>query len=278
MSIRGWLSGEGGACCGVVRKNHWNYRTKSEHYGSCMENRETYGRVVTLPKHTAPSGSGVASALLVSPQVLTDIHPVGLGDPAGMGFILAQLTQNGAPVLWVHDHASRRENGRPYMPGIRAFGVRAPVLQVRVSHPRDVLWALEEGASCGGLSAIVGEIHGAPQVLDFTATKRLALRGEASGVPIYLIRSGDGGVLSAARERWRVSSRPSAAHRHDPHAPGGIRWQAELFRARGRAPGRWLASYEAGRASLTDRLDLVSATDVGTLDAGNTRSEKPARG
>ena len=48
---------------------------------------------------------------------------------------------------------------------------------------------MEQGAGCAGLSAVVGEIHGAPAVLDFTATKRLALRAEASGVPVWPIRS-----------------------------------------------------------------------------------------
>ncbi len=241
-----------------------------------MENRETYGQVVSLPPRSADVAT--AQPLVQGPCALTDVHPLGLADPAGMGFVLAQLPQDAGPVLWVQDHASRRENGRPYMPGMRGFGLRVPVLQVRVSHPRDVLWAMEEGAGCGGLSAIVGEVHGAPQVLDFTATKRLALRGEKSGVPIYLIRSGDGGVLSAARERWRVSSLPSDAHPHDPRAPGALRWQAELFRARNRAPGRWQASYDADRPSAADRLHLVSEADVGALDAGHPRSAELARG
>ena len=241
-----------------------------------MENRETYGRVKALSRRVTSSGK--TAGLASGPQVLTDVHPEGLADPAGMGFVLAQLPQDGGPVLWVQDHASARENGRPYMAGMRAFGLRVPVLQVRVSHPRDVLWAMEEGATCGGLSAIVGEIHGAPQVLDFTATKRLALRGEASGVPVYLIRSGDSGVLSAARERWRVSSQPSGPHPYDPRAPGAIRWQADLFRARGRAPGRWQASYDADGTNAADRLHLVSEADVGTLDEGDTRSAQLANG
>lgn len=163
------------------------------------------------------------------------------------------------------------------MPGVRAFGLAVPVLQVRVSHPRDVLWAMEEGAVCGGLSAIVGEVHGAPKVLDFTATKRLALRGAASGVPIYLIRSGDAGVLSAARARWRLGARPSAAHPHDLRAPGLPRWQADLFRARGRAPGRWLASYDPFAARGADRFNLVPEADVGALDAGEPRGAEPAQ-
>ena len=126
------------------------------------------------------------------------------------------------------------------------MGIKAPVLRVEVSHPRDVLWAMEEGAACAGLSAVVGEIHGAPEVLSFTATKRLALRSEASGVPLWLIRSGDHGALSAARERWRVSSLPSDMHPWNSAAPGQPVWEAELFRARGRHRA-------SGRCAMTRR-------------------------
>jgi protein ImuA len=168
---------------------------------------------------------------------------------------------------------SMRENGRIYSPGTQAFGLIQPILHVSVSHPRDVLWAMEEGATCAGLSAVVGEIHGGPAVLDFTATKRLALRSETSGVPVWLLRSGDPGGLSAARERWRIGSLPSDAHPHDPQAPGAPRWDADLFRARGRPPGQWVAAYER-----KDGLHLVSRPRDGTVAAGEPPSQDVAGG
>ncbi|WP_246040488.1 ImuA family protein [Roseovarius arcticus] len=169
----------------------------------------------------------------------------------------------------MQDHASRRENGYLYTPSLTAFGITHPILQVHVSQARDVLWAMEEGAACAGLSAVVGEIYGAPAVLDFTATKRLAMRAEASGVPLFLLRSGDPGVLSAARARWRVSSLPSKLHPHDNRSPGAPKWDVDLFRTRGRTPGRWVAQYDPGIARAADRLSLVSRVDAGTLDAGD---------
>lgn len=202
--------------------------------------------------------------------VLRDVLSGGPFDAASTGFVLASLPQSAAPVLWVSDRMSRRENGRLYGPALAEFGFKGPVLRVEVSHPRDVLWAMEEAAGCAGLSAVVGEIHGAPEVLSFTATKRLALRAEASKVPIWMIRSGDPGTLSAARERWRVRSLPAAAHPWNPAAPGAPLWEAELFRARGRAPGVWEARYEpdaaAGQASgQQSGLRLVSRSGDGPL-------------
>ncbi len=199
--------------------------------------------------------------------VLRDVLAGGPFDAAVTGFVLACLPDSANPVLWVSDRMARRENGRLYGPALTAFGVKAPVLRVEVSHPRDVLWAMEEGAGCAGLSAVVGEIHGAPEVLSFTATKRLALRAEASQVPIWLIRSGDHGALSAARERWRLSSLPSAHNRWNAQAPGVPHWEADLFRARGQAPGVWSASHDPTAPRHADRLRLLSRSGDGPMAA-----------
>ena len=236
-----------------------------------MTSDSSYGRVISLPQS---KGHKPARPAVLPPdvRVLTDVLPAKPFDPAAMGFLLSLLPASQAPVLWVQDRMSMRENGRLYSPGVQGFGLTQPILHVAVSHPRDVLWAMEEGASCAGLSAVVGEIHGGPAVLDFTATKRLALRSETSGVPVWLLRSGDPGGLSAARERWRISSLPSDAHPHNPQAPGAPRWDADLFRARARPPGQWVASHDA-----SDGLCLLPGAGDGTVDASEPSSQDAAR-
>lgn len=209
--------------------------------------------------------------------VLRDVLSGGPFDAAVTGFVLACLGKNDKPVMWVSDRVSRRENGRLYGPALRNFGFKGQILRVEVSHPRDVLWAMEEGAGCAGLAAVVGEIHGAPEVLSFTATKRLALRAEASKLPIWLIRSGDHGALSAARERWRVSSLSSTLHPDNRQAPGAPLWEAELFRARGRSPGVWEAAYDP-KARDTDRLRLVSRSSDGPVAQDHGAAPDVARG
>ncbi|WP_089996885.1 ImuA family protein [Cognatiyoonia koreensis] len=228
-------------------------------------------RVISLPK--PPGRHAKRPAVLpADTRVLTDVLSAKPFDPAGTGFLLSLLPNSRSPVLWVQDRMSARENGRLYTPGTQAFGLTQPILHVTVSHPRDVLWAMEEGAACAGLSAVVGEIHGQPAVLDFTATKRLALRSETSGVPVWLIRSGDTtGGLSAARERWRIGSLPSQMHPHDAQAPGAPRWDADLFRARARPPAHWVAHYDR-----KDRLCLVSRTGDGTLESGEPANQDVA--
>lgn len=237
-----------------------------------MTSDSSSGRVISLPK---PNGHVTARPAVLPPdvRVLTDVLPAKPFDPAAMGFLLSLLPTARAPVLWVQDRMSMRENGRIYTPGVQAFGLTQHILHVTVSHPRDVLWAMEEGAACAGLSAVVGEIHGGPAVLDFTATKRLALRSETSGVPVWLLRSGDPGGLSAARERWRIGSLASDAHPYDPQAPGTPRWDADLFRARGRPPGQWVASYDA-----SDGVHLVPRPSDGTLAEREPPSQDVAGG
>ena len=241
-----------------------------------MASDSSFGQVISLSSkalvHSVPTPGKGADA------VLRDVLAGAPFDAGVTGFVVAALPDSTDPVLWVSDRMARRENGRLYGPALAAFGLRAPVLRVEVSHPRDVLWAMEEGASCAGLSAVVGEIHGAPEVLSFTATKRLALRAEAAGVPIWLIRSGDHGALSAARERWRILSLPAAAHRWNSQAPGTACWQAELFRARGRAPGVWEAFHDAGATHPEDRLRLVPRSGDGPLAAGDGAPAHAARG
>ena len=171
-------------------------------------------------------------------------------DGAATGFVLAQLPSRG-PVLWVQDRLSRREGGQPYATGLASLlGRPVELLWLAVSRPIDVLWAMEEALGCPSLAAVVGEVWGDPPALDFTATKRLALRAESSGVPTWLLRRAASADLSAARERWRLSALPSPPAPDDIRAPGEPLWQAALFRARGRLPGEWVAGAEGGRLAL----------------------------
>jgi protein ImuA len=73
---------------------------------------------------------------------------------------------------------------------------------------------------------------------------------ERTNVPCWLVRLGGTANLSGARMRWRIASGPSLPHPFDPKAPGALAWDAELFRARGFAPGRWSVALETNRFHL----------------------------
>lgn len=132
------------------------------------------------------------------------------------------------------------ESGRIHPPGLPGIDL----IHVEARDARDALWAMEEGLRCSGLSSVIGELWGDPAALDFTATRRLAVAAERSGVHCWLVRLGGHANLSGARMRWRVASAPSLANPLDPRAPGTPVWDAELFRASGMAPGRWTVAHE----------------------------------
>jgi protein ImuA len=161
------------------------------------------------------------------------------------GFLLAQVDRS-KPVLWVQDRMAILESGRVYPPGMPGVDL----IHVEARDARSALWAMEEGLRCSALSAVIGELSGDPAALDFTATRRLAVASERSGVACWLVRLGGNANLSGARMRWRIASAPSLLNPLDPRAPGACAWDAELFRARGaRRPADGVA-HEAGAFHL----------------------------
>jgi protein ImuA len=176
---------------------------------------------------------------------LSELFAVSPRDGGWSGFLLAQLDA-AKPLLWVQDRMAIREAGRVHPAGLGA----RELIHVETRDGRDALWAMEEGLRCSGIGAVIGEIWGDPASLDFTATRRLAVAAERTGVGCWLVRLGGTANLSGARMRWRIGSMPSLPNPFDFKAPGTAAWDAELFRARGFAPGRWGVVREAGRFHL----------------------------
>jgi protein ImuA len=174
-----------------------------------------------------------------SSPTLSELFAAHPRDGGWAGFLLAQLATD-KPLLWVQDRMAVLESGRVHPPGLRC----SDLIHVETRDARDALWTMEEGIRCPGLSAVIGEIWGDPRVLDFTATRRLAVASERSGVACWLVRLGGTANLSGARMRWRIASAPSLLNDLDPRASGAPVWDAELFRARGMPPGRWSIAHE----------------------------------
>jgi protein ImuA len=164
------------------------------------------------------------------------------------------------------------ESGRVYPPGL-PFD---ELIHVEARDARAALWAMEEGLRCSALSAVIGELWGDPAALDFTATRRLAVASERFGVAAFLIRLGGHANLSGARMRWRIASAPSLPNPLDPRAPGAPVWDAELFRARGFAPGRWTVAHDGAQKTgqengTADPRDLASGVGDRALGEAQRR-------
>jgi len=200
-------------------------------------------------------------------RTLSEVFAETALDAGPSAFVLASLPRHSKPVLWVQDRLSTKEAGDPYL-------LDVPLLRVQLSRPADVLQAMEDGLGCSALGAVVGEVWGDPHALGFTATKRLVMRAEASDMPCWLVRRASAPALSAARNRWRVTSLPAAAHPDDPRAPGQPRWRAELFRSRMAPPAEWVVRHD--RAA--DRIHFSAPLRDGALAEGDgTRGQFRAR-
>jgi protein ImuA len=203
------------------------------------------GRSRPAEARPIPSGLGERFALPASPKpTLSELFATHPRDGGATGFLLAQL-ERGKPLLWVQERMAILEAGRIYPPGLPALGRDfGDIIHVEARDARAALWAMEEGLRCAALGAVIGELWGDPRALDFTATRRLAVAAEKSGVAAWLVRLGGSPNLSGARMRWRVASLASLANPFDPRATGTAAWDAELFRARGLAPGRWAVAHD----------------------------------
>ena len=206
------------------------------------------------------------------------------GDASGAGLALALArdalrtqAQAQAPlaephdrrhVLWVQERRAIQLSGRPYVHGLPADW-RERLIHVEAATPEDALFALEEGLKCRDLACVIGEISGNPRALDFTASRRLSLAAEKHGVALWLVRLEAEADLSSARMRWRVEAAASEPPLWNADAPGEASWNAELFRARSHAPGRWI---------LSDDETSLNARQPGASHANEDDTPTPTPG
>ncbi len=214
---------------------------------------------------------------------------------ASAGFATALLIRIAAtdrrPVLWIEEEQAIAETGLPYGPGLQAFGLDpGALILVRARRPEEALWAFEEGLRCHGLAAAVATVRGHPAALDFTASRRFALRARESGVTGLLLRQSAGAETSAALTRWRVTPRPAGDLGGFSPGIGRAAWRLELERSRlgptGRFDLEWdhehrrflAATAVAGALQSPVEADLAAEADPGPCpaDAGD-RSPAPPR-
>ncbi len=167
-------------------------------------------------------------------EIFTDqLRHGGLALGFALGLGGQQLTSERPALVHVQLLAEGQELGLPYAPGLIRFGVgpRQMVL-VRARSMAEWLWAIEEAIACRAVAGVMAEVSGAPRALDFTASRRLSLRAEASGTSVYLIRYGAGREASAARLRWHVEPVLSGDVRWDRSAPGLPRFRIDIEKQR----------------------------------------------
>ncbi len=177
----------------------------------------------------------------LAPGALHEI--LGHGPDTEHATLASQLV---AALLARHDPARQvlwaMQGSDLFAPGLSGVGLH-PDRLILAQCGRSVLAVMEEALRHPGLAAVVGEVEGR---LGLTASRRLQLAAEASGVTAFAIRRSrrhdDPALLapSAAASRWRISAVPSrssgqTAGQVPGPMPDRMLWRLELLRCRGTA-------------------------------------------
>lgn len=191
-----------------------------------------------------PLGGGLARG------ALHEFHPEGPGDLAALlGFVVALALRAAGtrPILWLRQDGLDREAGAPYPPGLAAFGLDpGRLVLVRAPDAASLLRVAAEAARCPALGAVLISPWQTGRLLDLTASRRLVLAAETSGVTLLLAHLPGPPAPSAAHSRWRVAARPSRALA--ANAPGQPAFAVSLQRHRGGVAEReWCVEWNRDR-------------------------------
>jgi protein ImuA len=135
-----------------------------------------------------------------------------------------------------------QERGALYGAGLSALGLDpAKICLVIAPSEKALLWAAEEAASCPALAASIITLSRSEKLYGFTESRRLKLRQEKSGVPLFIVRS-QPREASSATARWRVAFAPSEGLRTPGSPvplPGSPRFRVRLDHYAGLPPLQW---------------------------------------
>ena len=154
-------------------------------------------------------------------------------DASATIFLAGVLARTDGPVIWCLRWRDL------FAPGLHLAGLHPDrVIHVEAGSDANVLLAMEESLRHAGLAGVVGEIA----KYSTTASKRLQLAAEGSGVPAFVFRRASrpeaAAEGTAAITRWRITASPS----EELGIPSLARprWRVELERVRGGNPHSWI--------------------------------------
>jgi len=144
--------------------------------------------------------------------------------------ILSALMQNGRIALWINSSQAF------FPPALKIFGIEPDnIIYIHLKKEKEILWVIEEALKCEGLAAVVGELKD----LDFTASRRLQLAVEKSGVTGFIFCHHRKTLsTTASTTRWKITSLPGEKMNGLPGV-GFPKWNVELLKVRNGKPGTW---------------------------------------
>jgi protein ImuA len=249
-------------------------RTYSEHM-SCESpslaalKQRLAGYVPAVPPTRFALGADPLDAVLCGGLQRARLHEIwpaeALDLPTATGFALmlaARTSETGGPIIWIAEEKGERHRGALYPPGLSELGIDpARILFVHTPDAQALLRAAGDVTRSPVAGAAVIVPAGPMPSLDLTATRRLTLFAEQSGVTALLLRVADPQAPSAAATRWRVRAASSTVL--EANAPGAPAFTLDLLRQRGGAPSYgWRLEWDRDRAHFTS-LSRPVAADAG---------------
>jgi protein ImuA len=245
------------------------------------DNRQVSFGVVSLDQ--ALAGGLVCGAL----HEISPAAPLQGGAATGFAVALAAraLRERGQAV-WIQPDFTVTEAGALYGLGFDLMGLLMErVIILRVPHPRDVLWAMEEALKCHAVAVAVAEF--AREAADLTATRRLALAARAGGglgLILHLNAACDDKPLcgqpfcrhpTTATTRWEVASAFGMRDRFGGLGPTAF--ALSLVKNRHGRTGQWRLSWDHHECTFAASLSLpvASATRDGSHRSALPRDESP---
>jgi protein ImuA len=182
----------------------------------------------------------------------------------------AGANSGGGAIVWISEADRRREAGELYPPGLAALGLD-PGRIIRIAAPRtaDALWTFEAALACRGVAFAVCEVRRRARCLDLTATRRLALRAQASGATGFLLRLAEAPEPTAAMTRLLIAPSPSGYAPSGPVPPGA--GQDSRFGGR----PAWRVSLEKARFGRTGSFRLEWNADERRFAEQGAEHEQP---
>jgi len=208
------------------------------------------GRLLSTDRKIA-TGHGPLDAVLAGGLARGRVHELFAAEirdeasAAGFAAMLAIRTGGrGGPIFWLRTDKAEQQGGSFHAPGLFELGGEADGLVLGIAPDvTGLLKSAADAARCPGIKALVVECWGKCPELDLTASRRLALATEQSGVTLFLLRVDADPLPSAADTRWSVHAAPSRPL--EANAPGPPMFEIELLRRRSGPSGmRWRLEWD----------------------------------
>jgi protein ImuA len=231
-----------------------------------------------LPRPAVPLGHAAADAVLGGGLRPGAVHEVFAGDWGAGGFAILMAVRlaaaacggRGGPLFWVRSDYAALEYGALSPTGLAELGGDPQhLVLLRAKGAQDALAVAADILACPHVGCLLLEMEANPRVLDLTASRRLALAAEESGVSPVLLREGARPEPGAAHTRWRASSLASPPDDDDGNTDwGNPRFAVELVRHRLGGLGKFLMEWDSQAGLFVDplfvdplpaQLDLPSA-------------------